>query len=497
VIGLVVSPDLRARLEIGASIVAPEARFDDFFPSRVAAQGITAVPNEEQRLRSRLGRGYVPSRAQTLEVPKWSGGTRPVVDLTIQDRVVYHSVVSLIRSAIPDGIVNWTPSPEERVAREREIAAGDWEYVLRADVTAYYEYVSHALLEEELIDLTAEDEAVDLLIALLGHTQGRATGLPQGPKASGILADTYLSVVDRALARQGVTFLRFSDDYRVPTRSWREALRKQSNLERLLRERGLTLNSGKTRVPTRTKYADWLDELSVPARHARDTTSTEYGGPPRPADASTRALRRAAEAVVADVAESPDYWGDSYEQSRRLVDAIRVLAPAKSRNPLEHFPGLYQSFPHLTKELTRYVRAQMGSGTETAALRAVATSVLDERYLFDWQLGWLFHAVPPAELNLPSKLMDAALSALEDPLLPWFARGRAAVLLSTEERLPLGQDYFAIFEEAPDATKPDLLAAVVNMPESKDRTAFVASTATTPVLRPLREFLETAAIQQL
>ena len=487
------------RLPLEDVVTRARVRADDFFPSRVASEAIVASESGPQRLRTRLGRGYQVSRAESVEVPKWSGATRPVLDMTVDDRVVYDALVVLVKDSIPAGVVNWSPEQPERLAAELEIANGAWTHVVRTDVNAYYEYVDHQRLEDELLELSGEDEAVTGLVELLGEAQGRASGLPQGPVASKSLADLYLSIVDRSLARRDIPFFRYSDDYRLPATSWRGAVRAQIALEHELRLVGLTVNSAKTLIPTRETFAAWLEDLTVRVHQPRPAPAQmEYtDGEPAPETAPNRRSRIAAEAVVEEIARRPDFWGSSYDQSRRLLDALFILSAGVSVVPTEQAPVLVSAFPHLTKEICRYLRRQMRTQREDRAAESLVAIFSEHRYYFDWQLGWLFHAAIRAQGMLPPHVMREAEEALLDDGLPWFVRGRAAVLLSTENNLALGSEFSSMLAEAPAATRPDLVAAAANCPDSADRARVLGTTRADPLLRAAESLVASTGVLRL
>lgn len=76
-------------------------------------------------------------------------------------------------------------------------------------------------------------------------------GLPQGLSPSDILAKLYLDPVDQILFDEGVRFLRYVDDVRVFADSDLAAKRTLMRHIELLRERGLQVQSKKTRVAER------------------------------------------------------------------------------------------------------------------------------------------------------------------------------------------------------------------------------------------------------
>src|SRR6266496_3850599 len=79
-------------------------------------------------------------------------------------------------------------------------------------------------------------------------TQVNNKGLPQSNSASDILAKLYLDNVDKGLVNAGFTHLRYVDDFRIFCKTSSEAKKALIELIRLLRKRGLNLQSAKTKI---------------------------------------------------------------------------------------------------------------------------------------------------------------------------------------------------------------------------------------------------------
>jgi hypothetical protein len=396
--------------------------------------------------------------------------------MAVRERVLYDALVMNLRQAIPDGIVNWSLIGPARVVAERELLADGVAYVLISDVANCYERIPHGLLAEELIELTAEDLAVEELEQLLSSVTGHSMGLPQGPPLSGTLADIYLSIADRRLVRAGHRIVRFSDDYRIAASSWRDALRAQQALEDALADIGLDINPRKTISPSRERFAAWLDEQPdeldewSAARRDEDRATDSDGrtlepGPydwsPDEGPGGLEEPNPADEELLRGAVARPGYWGtaENTAQSRKVVAALRKLGPTSSGLVSDVVPIILRRFPHLTRDVCIALRRRMGTDLESAALVVIGNAVEHVQYAYDWQLGWLLHVAVPAEQQVPRALTDGSKAALRDQRLPWFVRARAALLLATESLLAIDDAYRELFLLAPTATQPDLVAA--------------------------------------
>jgi RNA-directed DNA polymerase len=207
-------------------------------------------------------------------VPRRDHGSRPVADVPFLERALLECLTELLRSTVApyreELCLGSLGAPAEGERGEFELAPlGDpGDVIVVTDISSFYEYVDHGLLEREILELTGD---VDLSVAIrqaLGEITQRDIGIPQGPRSSDVLADLYLSAVDRVGARAGLKLHRFNDDFAFAARSDSEAERKLVELENALRGRALTLNHSKTRVVSRDVYESWLEALDERLRGA-------------------------------------------------------------------------------------------------------------------------------------------------------------------------------------------------------------------------------------
>lgn len=513
--------EIVAQLDLAGALEAAGKRPGDFFPSRLGFAAAARSDTLISRLSASLRADYDASPAESAQVPKWSGGTRPALDLAVQDRVVLDAVIARLRSLIVPGLVNWSPRGNDRREAEQRLTALQSAYVLMTDVAAFYEYVDHAILADELLDMTGDDVLVSALTTVLGDLMQSSRGLPQGPISVGDLADVYLSVVDRRMVRDGFDIYRFTDDYRLPINSWESGRAAQVRLEHYLRDVGLVINVGKTITPRYELYvrwegesrAAWLDEMvnqatrapaenegpatddEEPSLVASEYESAEYEVP---AGVDRRRVLARVEADFQSELEHAAFWGtpDNVRQSKRIRPALAVLASAGSTKMVGALPELLRSYPHLTMELSLALR-QLISAEETAVavLDGLNEVLSSEQVLFDWQVAWLLHAMVPAPAYLPTPLLAFAEARFHQEAAPWFVRARAAAVLATEGKLPLGSELQHLIDECPSATLPDLIGAAHWIPDGAGE-SFVKSVKD-PISRAVPAALDELGVQWL
>ena len=124
-----------------------------------------------------------------------------------------------------------------------------YSHVVLTDISAFYEHIDIDTLISDLGTLDCPKDAVTQLRVLLEkRAQIDARGIPQGYSASDVLSKVYLHVVDVRLRQDGYVHCRYSDDIRVFCRSRAQARRSLLELGRILRRRGLSLQSAKTDI---------------------------------------------------------------------------------------------------------------------------------------------------------------------------------------------------------------------------------------------------------
>jgi Reverse transcriptase (RNA-dependent DNA polymerase) len=223
------------------------------------------------RLEAQLASGsYSASAAEIVDVPKAGGTVRAGSLLSLVDEVVYTTAVGRCLPAVVQALgwqnphpdcsyrlrraseADWLSSPFAcwKQFRERSMALIDpsVNYVVCTDVVTFYDSVLHKELLSDLLEAGEDEPLSKFLIGdLLGRwslTNGR--GIPQGLSASDVLAKLYLNRVDRMATQAGVTHLRYVDDIRIFCASLADARRALLELQRLLRGRGLAIQSSKT-----------------------------------------------------------------------------------------------------------------------------------------------------------------------------------------------------------------------------------------------------------
>lgn len=201
-----------------------------------------------------------------VEVPKSAFFSRPAAMLSIEDRVAYHAAVALlaprIESALSENVFSARMSSDPRYlllngrnqwlrwkAAVKDAIAAGFAWVVKTDVTSYFDNIEHRLLFSDIDALNPDPGIAASLKRMLGRwasVPGR--GIPQGPDVSRVLGNLYLVPVDEAMAAGTWRYLRYMDDIRVLGTTRAEVVMGVQALERECRRRGLVLSAHKTEL---------------------------------------------------------------------------------------------------------------------------------------------------------------------------------------------------------------------------------------------------------
>jgi hypothetical protein len=218
---------------------------------------------------------YYPNAMEVVEIPKGKGLIRPGSLLGLSDNIFYASLVQECYAKILDRIA-WAQNEVDYayIISSENLTSSDWfqnkligwiefrnksieiirqgfQYVIVTDITGFYENIDIPTLISDLKSCEIDREIVSNISKCLNKwCQVHGKGIPQGNSASDLLAKLYLDNVDRGMRNSGFKHLRYVDDIRIFCKNKSEAKKALIELSRLLRKRGLNLQSAKTKILT-------------------------------------------------------------------------------------------------------------------------------------------------------------------------------------------------------------------------------------------------------
>jgi RNA-directed DNA polymerase len=238
------------------------------------AAGIDKVSIQmfEQNLDANLDRvmrelkqgAFEPLPARRVYIPKDAKRTkfRPLGIPAVRDRVAQEVLRRLLNpifeAKFHDHSYGFRPGRSCHDAMEKVLELGrqGYRYVLDADISGFFDNLSHSAIMRELSDVVADGNILRLVEKFLragvmegGKIRPTRVGTPQGGVASPLLANIALNVLDWHLHENGFRFVRYADDFVVLCRSEDEAKEALALVGHLLADRlGLSLSPEKTKV---------------------------------------------------------------------------------------------------------------------------------------------------------------------------------------------------------------------------------------------------------
>jgi hypothetical protein len=345
--------------------------------------------------------GYSGFRQGTQIDPIWNAYLLALV-ATIGEEIEARRVSSTIvfsyrykpdrdSGALFDKAIGW---PQFQAAAK--LNAEKHPYVLRCDISDFYPRIYHHRLENALRRATEKADVVSRIRDLVSAiAAGPSYGLPVGGPAARLLSELLLNSVDRLLIAEGVTFIRFVDDYLIFAESREQAHSALIRLsELLLTNEGLSLQKNKTRILSAAEFLATSDFAEAPDGESAD-------------DAEARTFRRlrihfdpysptAAEDYEALAKELAKFdivgmLGRELAKSRidegltrRLVIAIKLL-PAASQNDamrsmLDSLDLLYPIFPSVM-QLCRSLLPNLETTVQAALYKALRELIQSDSYI--------------------------------------------------------------------------------------------------------------------
>lgn len=210
-----------------------------------------------QHLRQVFDEGFTPTPEETSFGSKGGHATRPIALWDVPTRIAYHLYTDRVDPHLSESSpsVNWDEF--QRLPLNHKAP-----YVVSTDISAFYQYIDHDVLRNEVGLQTNDSSAASGATHVAQCASGRRFGLPQQNTSSDRLANFYAAKLDRALIRAGYTSYRYNDDFRILCQSWSECVRALETLSMAAKQIGLTLNEGKTRTWKMAHYEKSLSSFS-------------------------------------------------------------------------------------------------------------------------------------------------------------------------------------------------------------------------------------------
>ncbi|MBD3383918.1 group II intron reverse transcriptase/maturase, partial [candidate division KSB1 bacterium] len=190
----------------------------DDFPAYIASHWTTI----KQQL---LQETYRPTPVKRTEVPKRSGGKRPLGIPIVLDRVIQQAILQqlqpLFDPEFSESSYGFRPyrSAHQAVKRVRELIDQGYTYVVDIDLRKFFDNVNHDKIMSRLARRIKDKRVLRLIgrylragVMIDGEVHPTTTGVPQGGPLSPLLSNIVLDDLDKELERRGHQFVRYADD---------------------------------------------------------------------------------------------------------------------------------------------------------------------------------------------------------------------------------------------------------------------------------------------
>lgn len=256
-----------------------------------------AKNNNFHNLSKKIKSGYVPEQSFKVYVPKPNGLNRMYTLMSVEDQIVYQAYANKLADQMQVDSIKirykktvfgnlyagknsdfffqrWEDSYKAFTKAIIRAYKDGNEYIASFDLTACYDSINHNLLEDILRKYHFAESCIKQLITLLEKWCSPSSeyligvGIPQGPQASGIIAESVLSEYDSFIEnlqkKYDFRYFRYVDDIKILAKDEETVRWILFLLDKKSKELGLFPQASKVSVHKIKNIDDEVKRISKP-----------------------------------------------------------------------------------------------------------------------------------------------------------------------------------------------------------------------------------------